>query len=195
MIVSEKILSACAQQEEKSCRALYQLVSPYLMSICRRYSKDNDQAKFFLNSIFAKIIFNLKKYNREASFKLWIRKMAINHIIDELRKEKNYIRHLQQWDQNSPSRFTVSNLAELQLSYNDLLQTLSILPAASRDVFNLFIIDGYSHQEISAMLNISIGTSKWHVSHSRKLLRHWLESQNEQFEGDMPFFISKSSES
>jgi RNA polymerase sigma-70 factor (ECF subfamily) len=149
------------------------------MSLSRRYARDDQDACSLHNTSFTKIVLNLNKYREEIPFKNWMRRIAINHIIDQIRHEKTYqikLSHARSHQGNGHG--TSLNLGEQKLNFDGLLTLLDILPVATRNVFNLFAIDEYSHKEIAEQLDISVGTSKWHVAHARKALQVHLSNTN-----------------
>ena len=108
-----------------------------------------------------------------------MRRIAINHIIDQIRSEKNYQIKLNEARINSHNGHHITfNQGEQKLNFESLIDLLDILPISTRNVFNLFAIDGLTHKEIGDHLNISIGTSKWHVAQARKCLQKHIDVQN-----------------
>ena len=148
------------------------------MSVCMRYSACEDDAVQLLNFGFLKILNNLNKYQTEKPFEAWIKRIMINTIIDEYRKNYKYKNQIKTEDPENMPEIEINialNDGELKLLANDLEQYIQGLPPMSREVFNLFAIDGYSHKEISGMLQISVGTSKWHVSQARQTLKSFIQ--------------------
>jgi RNA polymerase sigma-70 factor (ECF subfamily) len=146
------------------------------MSICRRYANDDLDARGLLNQSFLKILMNLAKRKENVPFIAWAKRITINTIISEFRKEKSRMEREERMEQHHLENHSVSWNSIAETIEAEVLQLmLDRLPEASRKVFNLFAIDGYSHQEIAEMLGISEGTSKWHVSAARKDLRAQLE--------------------
>ena len=142
-----------------------------------RYSKDKDTASESLNLGFLKILKNLTSYKSSIPFKSWIRRVMVNTLIDEYRKnkrEKEKIMYVNEY-YDSPD-FSEVNEALSRLNYQQLLSQINLLPEATKKVFNLFAIDGYSHKEIGEMLMISEGTSKWHVNAARQKLKEYIEN-------------------
>jgi RNA polymerase sigma-70 factor (ECF subfamily) len=142
-----------------------------------RYSKDKDTASESLNIGFLKILKNLTSYKASIPFKSWIRRVMVNTLIDEYRKikrEKEKIMYVNEY-YDSPD-FSEVNEALSRLNYQQLLSQINLLPEATKKVFNLFAIDGYSHKEIGEMLMISEGTSKWHVNAARQKLKEYIEN-------------------
>jgi RNA polymerase sigma factor (sigma-70 family) len=177
MIIQPSLIALCIKQDRKAEFELYKLTYSYLMSICMRYSKDKDTASESLNIGFLKILKNLSSYKSSIPFKSWIRRVMVNTLIDEYRKlkrEKEKITYVNEYYDNID--FSEVNEALSKLNYQQLLSQINLLPEATKKVFNLFAIDGYSHKEISEMLMISEGTSKWHVNAARQKLKEYIEN-------------------
>jgi len=142
-----------------------------------RYSKDKDTASESLNMGFLKILRNLGTYRPEIPFKAWIRRVMVNTLIDEYRKnvrERERVTYVEEYFDSSD--FSDVNEALSRISYNQIVEQIGLLPEATKKVFNLFAIDGYSHKEISELLSISEGTSKWHLNAARQKLKEYIEN-------------------
>jgi len=180
MQVSKELLKGCISEERAAQNQLYKKVFSFLMNICIRYKNDYDTAGASLNAIFLKILQNLDGFRQEDSFFPWIKRIAVNHLIDEHRKEKRHAQNLTYYDQISYSKSpqTIHDRdAEMDSEY--LVNMIRELPAVTAKVFNLYAIDGYKHREIAEMLEISENTSKWHVREARIKLKEKLEVFNE----------------
>lgn len=137
-----------------------------------RYSSSREDAEDVLNNSFLKILTGINAYKREVPFAMWIRRITINTAIDAYRKQSKEKKMMVLTDfQEEQMEATCSNeyLRKMDAEQLDLL--IAQLPEASRRVFNLFVVDGYNHKEIAALLEISEGTSKWHVSFARAQLK------------------------
>lgn len=155
---------------------MYKITFSYLMSICIRYTRNEDTAKEILNIGFLKILTHLEKYKAEVPFKAWIRRIMINTLIDEFRKQKKLHSNIEYVeDYIETSNFSEANTAIQNLNAAQIRQLIEKLPPASQQVFNLHAIDGYTHKEIGELLNISEGTSKWHLNSAREKLKVMLE--------------------
>jgi RNA polymerase sigma-70 factor (ECF subfamily) len=148
------------------------------MGICRRYHTNEDDAAAALNQGFLKILTHLKKYRSHVPFEAWARRVMINTLIDDFRKNrkvKELMEHVDfsegQWEESGAFDW---NHAEQAFDADQLESYIHQLPPVSRKVFNLYAIDGYKHTEIAELLNISDGTSKWHLSFARKKLQEML---------------------
>lgn len=142
------------------------------MSICIRYTKNEDKAKEVLNMGFLKIILNLNKYKAEVPFKAWIRRVMINTLINEYKKEKIHydtIKYVE--DYNETGGYEELNETINEQDADTIYALINQLPQATKQIFNLFFVDGYKHKEIAEMLNISEGTSKWHVNAAKEKLK------------------------
>lgn len=177
MNIQPQLIALCIKQDRKAEYELYKLTYSYLMGICMRYSRDKDTASESLNMGFLKILKNLSTYKPEIPFKSWIRRVMVNTLIDEYRKnkrEREKVTYVEEYYDNSD--FSDVNEALSRINYNQLLVQINMLPEATKKVFNLFAIDGYSHKEIGEMLMISEGTSKWHLNAARQKLKEYIEN-------------------
>jgi RNA polymerase sigma factor (sigma-70 family) len=177
MNIQPELIALCIKGNRKAEYELYKLSYSYLMSICMRYSKDKDTASESLNMGYLKILKNLATYKPEVPFKAWIRRIMVNTLIDEYRKnkkERERVTYVEEYYDSSD--FSDVNEALAKINCAQILEQIERLPEASKKVFNLFAIDGYSHKEIGEMLNISEGTSKWHLNSARQKLKEYIEN-------------------
>jgi RNA polymerase sigma-70 factor (ECF subfamily) len=145
-----------------------------MMSICIRYTHSRDDAEDLLNRSFLKVLNNLGSKKDNVPFALWVRRITINTVIDEFRKNKKKVQFTEINDHDGeteePDANVVNEYLE-QVKVEHLQSLINKLPEASRKVFNLYAVDGFGHKEIAAMLNISEGTSKWHLNAARTRLK------------------------
>ena len=136
-----------------------------------RYTRNRDDALEVLNDSFMKVYLRINQYDNKYLFKSWFRKIVINSSIDNIKKEikRRLNVPLEEYVINT---ITVSH--EPDITHEELLTLIQKLSPAYRSVFNLYVIDGYNHAEISKMLGISIGTSKSNLSKARLRLRELL---------------------
>lgn len=172
------LLEGCRQNNRESQRLLYQHYYSYAMSICLRYCRSSDGAKEILNDGFLKVFKKIDQYNPDTSFKAWLRRIMINTAIDYYRREAKHNYH-----EDIENTSLESNQPEVigQLSYEELIHMIQRLPPAYRAVFNLHVVDGYSHEEIGLILNISEGTSKSNLMKARISLKKMLEKMNKSY--------------
>ena len=139
-----------------------------MFSVCLRYAKDYHSAEDILQDGFVKVFKYIAKFRREGSFEGWLRRIFVNKAIEHLRKRVSMYPIV---DENDKPIDIVDDSVYDQLDQQDLLNMVQSLSPAYRTVFNLYIIEGYSHKEIAKMLNISEGTSKSQLARSRQLLQ------------------------
>ena len=178
MQIPTAIIKGCKQKDRRSQYQLYQLCFSLLKGVCRRYYFNEDEVKSAQNMGFLKIVTNLEKWQEHIPFEAWAKRIMINTIIDDFRKNKKAKDVMTYQDhtdaQNINSGGIDFNQADLLFDAEDLELMISKLPKMCQKVFNLFAIDGYSHKEIAEMLSISIGTSKFHLSTARNKLKEML---------------------
>lgn len=184
MQITDQLLKAAKHGDRKSQSLLYRQCYPILMSTVTRYKRLDTEAVGLMNEAFLKILKNLDRYEPTHSFGSWIRRIQINTIIDDFRKHKRYHEHEQSSEFSQAADtdfFKVSsnwNEGEQNLNVEEIEAAIRELPEVKRQIFNLFVIDGYSHDEISKMLGIPEGTSKWHLNEARKILQKTLRRAN-----------------
>ncbi|KGO79502.1 RNA polymerase sigma-70 factor [Flavobacterium beibuense F44-8] len=145
---------------------IYTTYSPKMLSVCRQYIKDLQQAEDIMITAFMKVFTKLKDFEYKGSFEGWIRRVMVNECISYLRvnKKMNFLED----EYYTEGTF---NDVEWQLSVEEIQCLIDNLPEGYKMVFNLYIIEGYKHHEIAQMLGINEGTSKSQLSHARKMLQ------------------------
>lgn len=174
--IINNIVPGCIKGDRKSQETLYRNFYKVMMNIAMRYSKNETDAVDILNTGFYKVFKNLSRFDhRKASLYTWIRKIVINSCLDHAKKQEAYQALLSQAQDMPDISIPAEGLAKL--SANDILTFVRALPPATQVVFNLYVIEGYNHQEIGTLLNISTGTSKWHLNNARKELQLVINKQ------------------
>lgn len=166
---SEKdLIDGCRRGDSHAQQRLFNLFSPRMFSICRRYLKNPMQAEDVLVIAFTRIFEKIDKFKGEGSFEGWIRRIVVNEALTALRKSRAMMLEtdLDQADRQPD----YSSLAD-QLEAEDLLKMIDELPPGYRVVFNMYAIDGFSHKEIAEQLGISENTSKSQLSRARSYLQ------------------------
>lgn len=171
----EEIVEGC-KQGNRSCQSLlYHQTSGKMFGLCQRYMKDKQIAEDMLQEGYLKLFAHLSKFKGEGSFDGWMRRIFVNTCLEELRKTKLNLLLEEEISENlSYSNDSFGEYYAVQ----DLLEMVFSLPDGYRTIFNLYAIEGYSHQEISELLGISEGTSKSQLSRARNVLKVKLEKQN-----------------
>lgn len=186
MDITPEILKSCKNDDRKTINLLYEYCYGILMPVCFRYNKNEEDARASLNNGFLKILKGLQKIEGDINFNAWSKRIMVNSLIDEYRKNKKYNTQISRSDdERELDYYSVgdTNEAESNLGYENIMMLVKELPTSTGTVFNLYVVDGYSHREIAEQLNMSEGTSKWHLSTARKMLREKLdrlENQNQR---------------
>jgi RNA polymerase sigma factor (sigma-70 family) len=162
------IVKKCIAQDRASQYLLYKHLAPKLKVVCLRYVRSKDAVDDYMQEIFIKIFQNIKEYRGDGSLEGWARRIAVNYIIREYQK-KNVLKESS--DLESASQITISDIdINSEINHRELLAMINYLPDSQRIIFNLFVIEGYSHKEISEMLDIPEGTSKSKLSRAKDTL-------------------------
>ena len=178
------LLELCMKHDSKAQKILYEKYFPKMMAVCLRYLKNEDDAWHVLNTAFLRVFSKIKQYKAEGSLEGWIKRIVINSSLDFIRSNTTYRKKFVLTNEfntyghpdeieRSTSDFLV---ASVNLSKEEIFELITELPPATRIVFNLFVIDDYSHKQIAERLKISTGTSQWHLSNARRLLKEKINS-------------------
>lgn len=165
------LVQACARNERAAQERIYTLFYGRMMALVRRYIDQPEQAEEILNNGFLKAFQKIDKFNYTGSFEGWLRKIVFRSVSDYVRANVRYTEHTVLDDRDE---FVEKEIGD-RIYYNQLLNLVQELAPATRLVFNLFVMEGFTHREISKMLEISEGTSKWHISEARKELKLKIE--------------------
>lgn len=171
-----QIIQGCAKGERKFQQILYNLMSPKMFGVCLRYSNEYNSAQDLLQEGFIKVFKNIEKFRGEGSFEGWVRRIFVNTAIEHFRKHVNmYALH----DTGTRSYEYYDGNALEDLKHEDILKMIQKLSTGYRTVFNLYVIEGYSHKEIGDMMGISEGTSKSQLARARYLLQKMIMENQE----------------
>ena len=164
------LIQGCLKNDRRAQEELYKRYYPAMMSLCLRYVRERNDAVEILTDAWLKVFKQLARYDAtKATLYTWMRTIVINTALDALRKQKAIRRReLQGVEGPEPG---IDNEVISKLRGDDLLALVNRLPVTTRLVFNLYSVDGFSHREIGDMLEISEGTSRWHLSDARRQLR------------------------
>ena len=166
----QEIIALCKEGNRSAQKILFERLSPKMLSICHRYMGNMDSAEDVLQEGFIVLFSKLDTYSGEGSFEGWARKIFVNTALMTLRKND-----ILKQSTDIDTAFGVSSSGESavqKLSYQELLKMIAELPAGYRTVFNMFVIEGYSHKEISEALGISEATSRSQLQRARVMLQN-----------------------
>lgn len=154
----QDLVRASLKGDQKAQKKLFDSLAPEMMTLCNRYSNSPAQAADMLQEGFIIVFQKLKQFKGSGSFKGWVRTIMVNSALTVLRKEKKFAFSLDIEEVYGAESSTVDAIS--QLSFQELSDLISKLPAGYRAVFNMYAIEGYSHREISEKLNFTESTSK-----------------------------------
>ena len=168
----DQIILGCQRNDTAAQEQLYRLLSPKLFGVCLKYSRSYAEAQDNLQDGFLLIFDKIQQFQFKGSFEGWAKRVMINFILQKHRTDGVFeIVH-----ENIPD-VPIVEVDEDSVSMDFLVTIIQQLPDRYRLVFNLYVIDDYSHKEISEMLNITIGTSKSNLARARMILKDKIESQ------------------
>lgn len=167
----ERLIKNCIKQDAQAQSQLYKQYANKLFSLCLKYSKNYAEAEDNLHDAFITVFSKIDQYNNKGSFEGWLKRIAINTSLQRYR--------------DSTGVFDIVNeerIEDVSVDINDgdvsidfLLQIIQELPDRYRLIFNMYVLDGYSHVEISELINISTGTSKSNLARARMILKEKIE--------------------
>lgn len=169
--ITEDVIRDCRKNNRHAQRFLYDYYAGKMMALARRYVKDTMVAEDILVTAFTKVFKHISRFKGEGSFEGWIRRIVVNEALTWLRKNKSM--YLETDIEMAASEVNYDQLGSA-MAAEELMKMVEALPTGYRIVFNLYAIDGYSHQEIAEQLGISENTSKSQLSRARAVLQRQL---------------------
>ena len=175
MNITREQISLLIKLDRKAQYELYKVCFGYMMSISLRYQNDHQAAEDVVNRAFIKLLKAILTYDLSKPFKPWMARITVNENIDACRKSKK-LRSLINFDSevvhtdSNLNHFEYNEAAE-KLQAEHLRKMIDQLPETTKYVFNLFVVEGFKHQEIADKLGLTVGTSKWHLNSARKRLK------------------------
>ncbi|MBX3256750.1 MAG: RNA polymerase sigma factor [Chitinophagaceae bacterium] len=168
------LINGCISNDRQAQERLYKQFYVSMTSICMRYTHNEHDAIEVLHNGFLKVFKHIHQFDHmKASLYTWIRTIMVNTAIDFVRQHHKHARQLELDQATEPY---IDSEALQKLDAGELLHLVRKLPRATQTVFNLYVIEGYTHKEIGVKMGISEGTSKWHLSEARKLLQKSLKT-------------------
>ncbi len=175
----DKLIAGCAKGDRKSQQVIYEKFYTKMMGVCLRYASNKQEAQDLVHDGFLKVFEKISKYNYSGSFEGWIRRIMINTSIDYYRKNKNIFTKDNQDFANIEGEEPEQDVLS-QLRTEDIMKAVQSLSPGYRAVFNLYVVEGYSHKEVSDELGISVGTSKSNLAKAKKNLRRLFTKESKE---------------
>ena len=174
----QEIILGCQEDKPIFQKKLYEQYYNSFLKICMRYTKNDQDAEHILHDSFLKIFKSIKEYEGKGSFDGWMKRIVVNCNLDFLRsKSAKDQSNVYMPEDITVLHFTTKEANALdKLSCKELMKLVQQLPQTTQTVFNLFVFDGYSHKEIAQHMNMSEGTSQWHVNNARKVLQQKIKN-------------------
>jgi RNA polymerase sigma factor (sigma-70 family) len=169
----EQIIAGCRAGDRKYQELLYQRFASKMFTVCMRYAAESNSAQDLLQEGFVKIFKNIDKFRGEGSFEGWIRRIFVNTCLEFVRKKANM--YVVQDTDTVKVEYQDENALQ-KLMKEDLMEMIQSLSTGYRTIFNLYVIEGYSHKEIAELLNVTEGTSKSQLARARYLLQKKVET-------------------
>lgn len=167
----QELIQGCIRNERAAQEKVYRLFYSRMMAVVRRYIDQQEQAEEVLNNGFLRAFQKVEQYTFQGSFEGWLRKIVFHSVSDYVKQNIRYSEHIVLAEKDE---YIHKDHAD-RLYYNQLLELVQSLPDATRTVFNMYVMEGFAHKEIGKILGISEGTSKWHLSEGRRLLKEKIE--------------------
>ncbi|TMU55000.1 RNA polymerase sigma factor [Flagellimonas algicola] len=168
-----ELIHNCKKGNRQAQAELYQKYSGILFGMCLKYSRNRTEAEDNLHDSFMTIFNKIDQYKFNGSFEGWIKRITVNTVLQKYRKEQ----YLDVVSENVGEEVEVDT-EQTDISLSTLLGYIQELPNKYRLTFNLYVLDGYSHKEISEMLGTSTGTSKSNLARAKMILREKIEKEN-----------------
>jgi RNA polymerase sigma-70 factor (ECF subfamily) len=169
-----QLIAGCKQQDMHARKRLYERYAPAMLGLCARYVNEKDTAHDIMQEGFIKIFTKIDLYSGTGSFEGWMKKIFITTALEYLRDVRvfhasvngnDYVEMIDNWEVSVVEK----------LSADEIIQCINELPTGFKTVFNLYVVEGYSHAEIAKMLNIKEGTSRSQFARARQMLQNKIQ--------------------
>jgi RNA polymerase sigma factor (sigma-70 family) len=167
-ITENDLINGCIAGNRRMQELLYQRFAPKMYAVCLRYANNADDANDLLQEGFIKVYRNLDKFRKEGSFEGWVRRIFVNTAIEHYRRKVN-MNSVSEREESTAEEGAWNALDHL--AEKDIIGLVQDLSPGYRTVFNMYVIEGYSHREIADMLGISEGTSKSQLARAKAILQ------------------------
>ncbi|MFT5723032.1 MAG: RNA polymerase sigma factor (sigma-70 family) [Bacteroidia bacterium] len=178
----QDIISACIDNDSRAQKILFENYAPKMLGVCARYCSNMEDAKDALHEGFIKVFQRIEKFKGTSTLETWMTRLMINTAIDQFKKSTKYL-HFEEAEKvheySDDDSSYILNLEddEEEVRLSDLYKIIAQLPDGYKMVFNLYVIEGYSHNNIAKELKISAGTSKSQLARARKMLKKLVKEQ------------------
>jgi len=172
-----ELIRNCQKNDRKAQEQLYRLFVNKLFTVCLKYSRNYEEAQDNLQEGFIIIFNKINQFNFKGSFEGWAKRVIINHTLQQYRQ----VSFLEVLNENIPDEIEIE-IENESVSMDFLMKIIQELPDRYRLVFNLYVLDGYTHKEIATMLDINEGTSKSNLARARIILKGKIDEFSDSFD-------------
>ncbi len=176
-----QLAHACLDGNEKAQAQLFEQYSGQMMSLCMRYGRDYEEAQDMFQDGFIKVFQKLDKYNGKGPLGAWIRRTIANNALDQIRKNKREKVHEESYQvefkYEHDSMLGFFEEEENELTNQKLTELIDKMPTGYRTVFNMYVVEDYSHKEIAEQLEITESTSKTQYRKAKAYMRNLIEEE------------------
>ncbi len=170
-----ELIDGCKSSSDSAFEKLYQKYASKMKGVAYRYVNDADIAEDIIQEAFVKVFVNIKSFDASRSFEGWLHRVVVNAAIDQFHKSKKKLENIADLKYLTETDNDDAPEDNHEYSMEELLESIAMLPEGYKMVFNMYVIDNFSHKEIAAALNITEGTSKSQLSKAREYLKKILE--------------------
>lgn len=172
-MIIEQLIHECKDNNTKAQEQLYRLLAPKLFTVCLKYSRNYEEAQDNLQESFLIIFNKINQFKNAGSFEGWAKRIVVNYVLQQYRKQNIFEIVSEKIPDDDEIEIDDDNI-----SLEFLTKIIQELPDRYRLVFNLYVLDGYSHKEIAEMLEINIGTSKSNLARAKAILKGKIEANS-----------------
>ncbi len=176
-----QLARACLDGNEKAQSQLFEQYSGQMMALCLRYGRDYEEAQDMFQEGFIKVFQKLDKFNGKGPLGAWIRRTIANNALDQIRKNKREKDHVEAYEVEVKSQnefsFDLFDDEESELTNDKLTELIQRMPTGYRTVFNMYVVEDYSHKEIAEQLEITESTSKTQYRKAKAYMRNLIEEE------------------
>jgi RNA polymerase sigma factor (sigma-70 family) len=173
-LTEKELIEGCVRKDTRCQRALFERYAGTMLSVCRRYASDQKEAEDMLQETFIRVFSYVDQFKFQGSLEGWIKRITVNASLRVLQNKKVRFSEIKEDHHEYP---TVDAFALSSLGAAELLKLISHLPDGYRTVFNLYAIEGYTHEEIADLLHIKPASSRSQLSKARSLLKEQITSR------------------
>ncbi|HEU0063639.1 MAG TPA: RNA polymerase sigma factor [Flavisolibacter sp.] len=173
MYSESDLIEGCRRGDRRMQQELYERFASKMYGVCLRYAGNNEEAEDILQEGFIKVFNKIATYRGEGSFEGWIRRIFVNTAIEQFRK-RIHLQPITEYEENTYEGKYLSVLDSM--AEKDIIELIQKLSPGYRTVFNMYVIEGYTHKQIAEALGISEGTSKSQLSRARQIMQELIRS-------------------